>query len=59
MENRTANMSLPELVDYWTGYACLEIGRGKFRDAVSLMLQSTIQDAYARGVADTKKTMVK
>lgn len=48
-------MSLTELVDYWTGYACVEIGRGKFREAISLIIQSTLQTGFNRGAADVLK----
>jgi hypothetical protein len=50
----TAEMTMKELVDYWTGYACLEIGRGDFRGAISLMLQDTLKIGYDRAIADKK-----
>lgn len=53
------DMNLEELIDYWTGYACMEIGRGRFRDAISLMLQSTMQNSYTRGYSETKKEVKK
>jgi hypothetical protein len=47
----TSEMSFQELVDYWTGYACVEIGRGEFRSAISLMLQDTLKIGFDRGRA--------
>jgi hypothetical protein len=53
------DMNLEELIDYWTGYACMEIGRGRFRDAISLMLQSTMQNSYTYGYNESKKEVKK
>ena len=53
------DMNLEELIDYWTGYACMEIGRGMFRDAISLMLQSTMQNSYTYGYNESKKEVKK
>ena len=48
-----AEMTFTELVDYYTGYACLEIGRGQaLRGAIALMLQNIMRDSYERGKAD-------
>jgi hypothetical protein len=52
---RTEEMTMKELVDYWTGYACLGIGRGDFRGAISLMLQDTLKIGYDRGAVDALK----
>lgn len=53
-EKTTKDMSMKELVDYWTGYACIEIGRGEFRAAISLMLQDALKVGYDRGFADSQ-----
>lgn len=54
-EKTLDEMTFPELLDYWTGYAVMEIGRGhSLRDAISLMLQNTMRISYERGIADGK-----
>lgn len=51
----TSEMTFKELVDYWTSYACVEIGRGEFRTAISLMLQDAMKIGYDRGAVDALK----
>lgn len=51
-----SEMTTKELVDYWTGYACLEIGRGEFRAAISLMLVNTLKIGFDRGVESVRKS---
>ena len=51
----TSEMDFKELVDYWTGYACIEIGRGDFRAAISLMLHDAMKIGFDRGVKDAQK----
>ena len=47
----TSEMTLNELVDFWSGYLILEIGRGKFRDGVSVLIQSITQKAAVQARA--------
>lgn len=47
-------MSFKELVDYWTGYLTLSIGAGKFREGVSLLLQTILKQGYDKGQRDLK-----
>lgn len=54
-EKTLEEMSFPELLDYWTGYAVMEIGRGhSLRDVINLMLQNTMRVSYERGIKDGK-----
>jgi len=54
-EKALEEMDLNELVSYWTGHVVLEIGQGhSLRDAVSLMLQTTMRVSYERGIKDGK-----
>jgi hypothetical protein len=48
-----ADMTTNELIDYWSGYLLIEIGRGKFRDGVCMMLLSTMQES--RNQFETEK----
>uniref|UniRef100_A0A6H2A6G8 Uncharacterized protein n=1 Tax=viral metagenome TaxID=1070528 RepID=A0A6H2A6G8_9ZZZZ len=49
------DMSLTELIDYWWGYLIIEIGKGKGKDAICLILMQTTKDAYDRGIKEGKK----
>jgi hypothetical protein len=54
-EKSLEEMTFPEALDYWTGYAVMEIGRGhSLRDAINLMLQNSMRISYERGLADGK-----
>ena len=51
-EKTLEEMDMSELASYWTGYALMEIGQGKFlRDAIYLMLTNT----YSHGLAAGRK----
>jgi hypothetical protein len=55
-EKTLEEITFPESLDYWTGYAVMEIGRGhSLRDAINLMLQTTMRISYERGITDGKK----
>lgn len=55
-EKTLEEMDFKETLDYWSGYAVLEIGRGhSLREAIGLMLQNTMQVSYERGLSDGKK----
>jgi hypothetical protein len=46
---------LDQLVPYWVGRLALAIGNGTFKDEVSKLLQTTMIEAYNRGLAEGKK----
>lgn len=48
-------MQLRELVDANVGPLCIAIGKGTFRDAVSILIQNMIELGYDRAVQDRKK----
>jgi hypothetical protein len=48
-------MTTNELVDYWSGYLLIEIGRGKFREGVCLMLTATTQEASTAAEKKARK----
>ena len=50
-----ADMTTEELISYWSGYLLIEIGRGKFREAVCTMLLSTMQEAKNEVRKERKK----
>jgi hypothetical protein len=45
MMKQLSKMSTAELVDYWSGYLLIEIGRGNFRIGVTKMLLATMTEA--------------
>jgi hypothetical protein len=54
-EKSLEEMDFPEQVDYWTGYAVMEIGRGhSLREAISMILNQTMGVSYERGLKDGK-----
>jgi hypothetical protein len=54
-EKTLEEMTFTELLDYWTGYIVMEIGRGhSLREAVNLLLQNTMRVSYERGIKDGK-----
>ena len=48
------NESNDKQLDYWTGYMCIAIGQGKFRDAVAEMKMCYQKEAYERGLQAAK-----
>lgn len=50
-----SEMTTAELIDYWSGYLLIEIGRGKFREGVCTMLLATMNESYTRGGKDAAK----
>ena len=50
-----SEMTTNELIDYWSGYLLIEIGRGKFREGVCTMLLSTMQETANQVRAEGKK----
>lgn len=48
-------MTTSELIDYWSGYLLMEIGRGKFQTGVGTILLHTMNEAYQRGIKEGKK----
>ena len=50
-----SKMTTNELVDYWSGYLLIEIGRGTFREGVCHLLLSTMQETATRVRAEGKK----
>ena len=54
-EKTLEEMDFGELLNYWTGYVVMEIGRGHdIREALNMLLQNTMRISYARGLADGK-----
>lgn len=51
----TEEMSFKELVDYWTGQACIGIGSGDFRATITLMLSDTLRIGADRGALHALK----
>jgi hypothetical protein len=51
----TEEMSFSELVDYWTGQACIGIGSGDFRATIACMLSDTLRVGADRGALQALK----
>ena len=52
------DMTTGELIDHWSGYLLIEIGRGKFRDGVCTLIL-TRQENYNRCEAEKKAKKTK
>ena len=54
---KVKELSLVELEDYWWGYLLIEIGKGKGKAAISLMLMQTFSNAYDKGKDKGRKAL--
>jgi hypothetical protein len=52
---KLTQMTTEELISYWVGRLLIEIGRGKFREAVGTMLLTTMSESYTRGQRTGKR----
>ena len=50
-----SEMTIEEMIDYWSGYLLIEIGRGKFREAVGTLLICTMTEASRDAEKKAKK----
>lgn len=57
--NDFTKMTRKEQVAYWVGTLCLAIGKGKFNEEVSLMMDFYQREAYERGIEAGKKQIQK
>lgn len=52
---RFEKMTADELIDYWTGYVCISIGRGELRSAIWLIYQAGHQAGYAKAANKNRR----
>lgn len=55
IDKRLEDMTFDEKLSWACGYVLVSIGEGKFRTAMSVVLQTATYEAYHRGIEEGKK----